>query len=117
MYTFLIVLHVIVSLVLILAIIMQSSKGGGLSGTFGGAGGGSLFGQRTAATFLSKMTTGLAVAFMVISILISLISAPRAESGSIVKREADRRVAPAADLSVPAGMLDNEGQPVVPTSE
>ena len=59
MYTFLIVLHVIVSLVLILAIIMQSSKGGGLSGTFGGVGGGSLFGQRTAATFPMKDTGSL----------------------------------------------------------
>jgi len=116
-YTFLIIVHILVSLLLTLTILMQSSKGGGLSGTFGGGGGGSMFGGREAATFLSKLTTGLAVSFFVISILIGIISVPRGEASSIIKREADRRVAPSANLPVPAGTFDDEGSAELPITE
>ena len=117
MYTFLLIIHVLVSLLLTLTILMQSSKGGGLSGTFGGAGGSSMFGGREAATFLSKLTTGLAVAFFVISIFIGFISIPRGEASSIIKREADKRVVPSANLPVPAGTFDDEGSAELPITE
>lgn len=117
MYTFLIVLHVLVSLLLTLAILMQSSKGGGLSGTFGGAGSSALFGGREAATFLSKLTTGLAVAFFVISIMIGLMSAPRGTTTSVIKREADKRVTPSANLPVPAGTFEDEDASGLPITE
>lgn len=113
MYTFLLIVHVIVSVLLMLAILMQASKGGGLSGTFGGVGGSSLFGGRGAATFLSKVTTGLAVAFMVISVLIGLVSAPRGEATSIIRQEANRRTSPSAELPIPQGSSD-QGTPVQP---
>jgi len=116
-YTFLIIVHVLVAVLLTLTILMQSSKGGGLSGTFGGAGSGSLFGGRGAATFLSKMTTGLAVAFMAISILIGLMSAPRGEATSIIKREADRRVVPSANLPVPEGTFEAEDNGETPVQK
>ena len=116
MYTFFIVIHVLVAALLTLTILMQSSKGGGLSGTFGGGGGSALFGGRGAATLLSKMTTGLAVAFMVISILIGLMSAPRGEPTSIIKREANRRVVPSANLPAPEGSFD-ESSSELPITE
>lgn len=112
MYTFLIIIHVFVALLLTLAILMQSSKGGGLSGTFGSVGGSALFGGRGAATFLSKVTTGLAIAFMVISILIGLMSAPRGKPTSIIRQEANRRISPSADLPVPEGSLEEEATTV-----
>jgi len=105
-YTFLIILHVFVSILLMLAILMQASKGGGLSGTFGASGGGALFGGRGAATFLSKVTTGLAIAFMAISVMIGLLSAPRGEPTSIIRQEANRRTSPSAELPVPAGSAE-----------
>ncbi len=113
MYTFLLIIHVIVSILLMLAILMQASKGGGLSGTFGGVGGSSLFGGRGAATFLSKVTTGLAIAFMVISVVIGLVSAPRGEATSIIRQEANRRTSSAADLPIPQGSAD-QGTGTVP---
>ena len=117
MYTFFIILHVLVAIFLTLSILMQSSKGGGLSGTFGGGGAGSVFGGRGAATFFSKVTTGLAVTFMVISILISLISVPRGDTSSIIKREADRRVVPSANLPVPQGTLPEGESPIAPSGD
>jgi preprotein translocase subunit SecG len=72
-YTFLIVLHVIVCMFLILVVLLQSGKGGGL-GVFGGGGGGSVFGGRGGATFLSKLTTITATLFMVMSIILARLS-------------------------------------------
>jgi len=70
-YPFLLVIHVIVSLALIIAVLMQSSKGEGLAGAFGGGAlTGAVFGGRGAATFLSKATTMLAIGFMSTSILL-----------------------------------------------
>ena len=61
----LLVIHVLVCLVLIVSILLQSGKGGGLAGgAFGGMGGSSaVFGGTGAATFLSKVTTYLAIVF------------------------------------------------------
>jgi len=70
-YPFLLVIHVIVALALIIAVLMQSSKGEGLAGAFGGGAlTGAVFGGRGAATFLSKATTMLAIGFMSTSILL-----------------------------------------------
>lgn len=59
------VFHIIVSILLVLIVLMQSSKGEGLAGTsFAGGVGGAVFGGRGVATFLSKATTILAFLFM-----------------------------------------------------
>ena len=75
LYPFLIAIHVIISAALIVVVLLQSSKGEGLAGAFGGGGlTGAVFGGRGAATFLSKATTILAVAFMVSSISLTFVS-------------------------------------------
>ena len=70
------VIHVLVCIFLVVSILLQSSKGGGLAGMFGGGGGGmgSVFGGRGAASFLAKVTMWLGVAFAVTSITIALLS-------------------------------------------
>ena len=82
LFNILIVAHVLVCFVLILVVLLQSSKGGGLAGAFGGAGGQTMFGGQETATFLSKATTYLAVAFMVLSLLLAFLSARRGQPGS-----------------------------------
>jgi len=69
LYPIVLVIHVLFAMALIVAVLLQSSKGEGLAGAFGGGGGltGAVFGGRGAATFLSKATTVLAVGFMVTS--------------------------------------------------
>lgn len=107
MYTLLIILFIIVSVLLVLSILFQSSKGDALSGTFGSQTG-SILGNRGAATFLSKTSTVLATAFFIITLLIGMISAPEnAATESIIKKEADKRVAPAAGLPAPQGIDEN----------
>jgi preprotein translocase subunit SecG len=104
--TFLIIIHTIVSIVLVAVILMQASQGGGLSGTFGSTTTSALLGGRGAGTFLSKLTTYLAVIFLGLAIVISLISSPSSlETESILKQEAENQsITPGADLSLPTSV-------------
>ena len=106
MQAFLIVIHTIVSVLLIIVILMQASQGGGLSGTFGSTATSALLGGRGAGTFLSKLTTYLAVIFLGLAVVISLISSPSAiEHESILKQEAENQsITPGADLSLPTSV-------------
>jgi len=68
-------------------VLLQSSKGSGLAGAFGGGGGQTMFGGQETATFLSRLTTYLAVLFMVLSLLLAFMSSRRSAAGprSIVR--------------------------------
>ncbi|UCD34859.1 MAG: preprotein translocase subunit SecG [Nitrospiraceae bacterium] len=76
MYTAIVVLHLIVCLFLIFIILIQSSKGAEMGAAFGGSSQ-TLFGSRGAATFLSKLTTGAAILFMVTSLSLAIFSVKR----------------------------------------
>lgn len=73
MYIFLVVLHVLISLVLIASILLQSGKSAGLSGAIAG-GAQSFVGKKKGIDdLLSKVTTGAAVLFITNSILIAIV--------------------------------------------
>lgn len=75
MYAFLILLHILICAGLIITVLLQSSKGEGLAGAFGGSGiTGAVFGGRGAASFLSRATTVLAIAFFISSIALTFIT-------------------------------------------
>ena len=64
METLLLIIHVIVCVVLIVSILLQAGKGGGLAGgAFGGMGGAGPLGGTSAAPFLTKVTTYVGVMF------------------------------------------------------
>lgn len=68
---FVMVLFVPVCILLVVIILLQDSKGEGLSSSaFGASEVQSILGGRGAATFLSKLTTWLAVGFMVMSLFL-----------------------------------------------
>lgn len=69
---FLYLIFIIVCVLLMLSVLLQSGKGEGLSGTFGGSA--QFMGGRAAATFLTKTTTALATVFMLLSILLSVLT-------------------------------------------
>ena len=74
LYGLILFLHIVVSVVLVVSVLLQSSKGGGLSGTFGGSGtSGGIFGGRGAAPFLVKVTTTCAIMFMLTSITLNFV--------------------------------------------
>jgi len=72
---------------------MQSAKGEGLAGAFGGSGiTGAVFGGRGAATFLTKATTVLAVLFFLSALTLTFLTpamrAGRAPTSSEIQEEA-----------------------------
>jgi preprotein translocase subunit SecG len=73
MFAFIVGVHVFVSVFLIFVILLQPAKSDGMAGLSGGGGGGSqtVFGGRGSATFLSKVTTGCAVIFMLTSLTLA----------------------------------------------
>lgn len=91
------VIHLILALCLIGIVLMQRSEGGGLG--IGGGGGGGLVSARGAATALSKITWGLAIAFICTSIGLTIIAAEKSAGASVVDRLVDTAPteAPAAD--------------------
>jgi preprotein translocase subunit SecG len=100
-------LHILICSALMVVVLLQSGKGGGLAGAFGGAGGvGAVFGGQTAADFLTKATRYLAVAFMVTSLALALVARGRVLGtieGSLERRAATPAAAtgealPATDL-------------------
>ncbi len=87
MFGFLITIEILVSIVLMVVILMQSSKGGGLAGSFGGAGMGTMFGVRRTADFLSRATTILAIIFVGLCLLINMFFLPgKASVESIIQQ-------------------------------
>lgn len=86
MYSLLITIAIIVSIFLVIVILLQSSKGGGLAGSFGGSGTfGTVFGTRRTADFLSKATWWLGGALLVLAIIINLFFLPG--QSSVEQRE------------------------------
>ncbi len=100
MFTALIVVEIIISILLIVGVLAQASKGGGLAGTFGGGNVGMMFGVRRTADFLSNATWGLAIAFAIIAIIINVGFLPTAgtDSESILQRATPSQQQPAPVL-------------------
>ncbi len=71
--TFLNVLHIFVCLFLILVVLLQQGKGGGLGGLGGGAAT-QVFGGRGAGNFMTRLTAVCAVVFMLTSIGLAYLS-------------------------------------------
>ena len=106
MVTALLVIHILVCLSLIFIVLIQGGKGAQMGAAFGGGSSQTVFGSRGASTFLGKMTTVVAVVFMVTSLLLAMASV---RTGSVVKQAP----APAAGPTVPSGQ--GGALPVPPT--
>ena len=74
LYGFLVFLYVIVCLFLIAVVLLQTGKRADLAGAFGGGGSQTAFGSRGAANLLTRLTTGAAVGFMLLALVLSVYS-------------------------------------------
>jgi len=113
MFGFLMIIEIIVSILLMIAVLMQSSKGGGLAGSFGTGGMGTVFGVRRTADFLSRSTTYLAVVFLGLALMINIFFLPGKQEGreSIIQRSD-------APSSAPRALPPVESKPAAtPTQE
>ncbi len=81
--TFVTVIHVSVALLLIVMVLIQDSKGGGVFG-MGSTGSNQVFSATGAANFLVTATRGLAITFAVTCLTLTYITAHRSGSDSVI---------------------------------
>jgi preprotein translocase subunit SecG len=99
MYTFLLVLLILDSLVLVAAVLMQAAKGGGLAASFGGVStaADSLIGSRQAGNVLTKMSWWGGGLFLFLAFVLQRMSTRGRAPTSIV----DQGLAPAQQVAPP----------------
>lgn len=104
MYTFLLTLLVIDSIILVGAILLQAGKGGGLAATFGGVSSSadSLLGTRQAGNLLTRTSWWGGSAFLFLAFVLSLMSTRQRAPKSVLDEAFTQPAAPAA-VPAPAG--------------
>ncbi len=100
-------LHVIACVVLILVILLQAGKGGGMGAAFGG-GSQTVFGGRGAQTFLGKVTSACAAIFMLTSLTLAYHAS---HSSSVVRPDLAGAGRPNAPPPVPPAQPGPAGAP------
>lgn len=102
-------IHILICLALIGIVLIQGGKGAEAGASFGGGGSNTVFGATGGQTFLSKMTTGVAIIFMLTSLALAIFWG-QPGSSSIMPEQ----VAPA---SAPASMPAQNTPPAAPATE
>ena len=102
------ILHVIVSVGLILVVLLQTGKGAEIGAVFGGSSS-TIFGSSGAGNFLTRLTTGMAVVFMITSLALGYF-AGRKPSATIF----DSRTPAATPAAQPVVPAQPQNAPVTP---
>ena len=107
MFTFILVIHIIVSLVLMLVILLQDGKGGDLVSALGGGGSQTLFGSTGAASFLTKATIVLTIVFVLTSLSLAVLK-------TRAQRSVIGEVNPAVEKTQPVEVKKEEKKAATP---
>ncbi len=83
MYTLAVVIHIVVCFLMIGAILLQAGKGAEIGAAFGGSSQ-TVFGSRGPGTFLSKVTVGAAIIFMLTSLGLAVLSSERKFASTVI---------------------------------
>ena len=74
MQTVLLVAHVSIAIALIALVLLQQGKGADAGAAFGSGASSTVFGSQGSATFLSRVTAGLAAGFFVVSLTLAVLA-------------------------------------------
>lgn len=101
MYTFLLTLLILDAIVLAIAVLLQSGKGGGLAASFGGASSSSdsVIGTRQAGNLLTKASWWCGGIFLGLAFVLQMMSS----RGTAPKSVLDKLATPTTPSSAPAG--------------
>ena len=114
------VIHLVTAIAIVILILLQQGRGADMGAAFGGGGSSqSLFGSRGSATFLSRVTGGLALLFFITALSLAYIYTR--ESGTTISVVKETTSAQTTDGSVPGAPADgarsDSDMPAVPTSK
>ena len=109
------IIHLILALGLIGVVLLQRSEGGGLG--MGSGGGNGAVSGRSAATILTRITWVLASAFIVTSLVLTIIAAEKSSGTSVLDRIGDLTApAPETDATAPIDTAPDGGALLPPPS-
>src|SRR5215467_7867823 len=74
LFALIVTLHVIVSLIIIGLVLLQAGKGADIGSAFGGGGSQAVFGSMGTPTILGKITTFVAICFLLTSFSLAILS-------------------------------------------
>ena len=110
MITIVTIIHIFVSIGLILVVLLQTGKGADMGAVFGGSSS-TIFGSSGAGNFLTRLTTGMAIIFMITSLTLGYFSGKRTATSVFDARTGQteqaaptgqRRAAPGAPSQQPS---------------
>ena len=84
-------IHVIAAISLILTVLLQAGKGAAMGSGLGAGSSQTMFGSSGAGNFLTKVTTGIAILFMVTSLTLAVFSTQKKSSSLIQGVEAPEK--------------------------
>jgi len=76
-------IHITAALSLILTVLLQAGKGAGMGAGLGAGSSQTMFGSSGAGNFLTKLTTGIAILFMITSLTLAVFSTQKKSSSLI----------------------------------
>ena len=103
MQQILLIVQILICVALVALVLLQQGRGADAGASFGGGSSGSLFGSRGPASFLSKLTAGLAALFFANSLALAYISSQSIERRSVVERVQSQSLSEDSALSVEEG--------------
>jgi preprotein translocase subunit SecG len=103
MYTLLVGLTIFCCVMLVLVVLAQNSKGGGLSNQFGGSGASNLMGVKKTGDLLERLTWGFAVGIMAFTLATNFTNQQSSvQTDEIIERAKEQQQSAPLDLSKPA---------------
>ncbi|MFO1391795.1 MAG: preprotein translocase subunit SecG [Agitococcus sp.] len=103
METLVLIVHVVIASVMTLFILMQQGKGAEAGASFGGGGSQTVFGSAGSASFLTKLTAGLALVFFVTSMTLAVFAKQKVTQGAALPAPTSKTVQqPVTDVPVSA---------------
>jgi preprotein translocase subunit SecG len=112
MYTLVISLIIFFAVLLVLVILAQNAKGGGLTSQFGGSSASNIIGVKKTGDLLEKLTWSFVIAIMVLSLSTGFITpGSQVPSNELLERAGEQApVRSQPDLNAPAEQTDSTNQ-------
>lgn len=111
MITFLIVLHVVICVLLVVTVLLQFGKGAEMGAVMGGGASQAVFSSSAKGNFMTKLTTILAIGFMINSIVLTVMKSRDAKRSLF-----DNEAPVAAPLNSDAQALEKKNLETVPAA-
>jgi len=93
MFTLIVGIIIFIAVLLVLVVLAQNSKGGGLSNQFGGSGASNIIGVKKTGDLLEKLTWGFVITIMILALSTNLVTQNTRSTNEVLERAGE---APAA---------------------